>query len=249
MNDNYAFGIDISQYQCYADGSKMINFDCLKARTPKISFIAARATISWGSKDTRFDWYWSEMARIGVCRMAYHVAYPSQDYKRQADWFLKTVNPGEHDRLVIDLELPQSVGKQAMTDFTNNFINYLRDKTGRNPILYSRKNWLEAYLYPTQLVQVDLWLAQYLFPRGTYAQEYPCPPSLPVGFKTWLIHQTGDHMPPFCNAASTYLDYDRWNGSHSDVLKYFGYGDEKPEPTHEQKVELMWAHLKKTLGY
>jgi len=53
MNDNYAFGIDISQFQCYTDGSKKINFDCLKSHQPKITFVAARATLSWAGKDTK----------------------------------------------------------------------------------------------------------------------------------------------------------------------------------------------------
>lgn len=248
MNEQYAFGIDISQYQCYADGSKKIDFDCLKSHQPKVNFIIARATLSWAGKDTRFDWYWQEMARIGVCRAAYHVAYPSQDYKRQANWFLTTVDPQEHDRLVIDLELQQGVGKTAMTDFTNAMINYLRECTGHNPILYSRKNWLEAYLYPERLVPVDLWLAQYRFPQGDYATEYPCPPDLPKGFSKWLIHQTGDHTPAFCNAASAYLDYDRWNGNEAAVRAYFGYGEQQ-EPTFEQKVNLLWERFKGELGY
>jgi GH25 family lysozyme M1 (1,4-beta-N-acetylmuramidase) len=222
----------------------MINFDCLKSSQPKICFIIARATIGYGIKDQRFDWYWSEMKRIGVCRAAYHVAYPSQgDYKRQAENFLKVVKPSEHDRLAIDLELQQGVGKRAMTDFTNDFIRYLRLQTGRTPILYSRKNWLENYLYPEQLISVDLWLAQYNNIQGKYALERTCPPALPRGHSDWLIHQTGGYCVPFCGAASTFLDYDRWNGSEDDVRNYFGYGGEQPELTLEQKVEKLWqAH-------
>jgi GH25 family lysozyme M1 (1,4-beta-N-acetylmuramidase) len=230
MNINdYAFGIDISQYQCYTDGSKKINFDCLKQHDPKISFIIARATVSWGYKDTRFDWYWQEMQRIGVCRAAYHFAYPSQDYKRQANWFLTTVDPQEHDRLAIDLENAQGVGKIAMTDFANAMILYLQECTGKRPILYSRKQWLEDYLYPDRLVPVDLWLAQYANVQGAYAPEKTPPPDLPKGFSTWLIHQTGGYCQPFCKAASKVLDYDRWNGSEADVKAYFGYV-EQPEP-------------------
>ncbi len=227
--DDFAFGIDISQYQCYPDDSKLIDFNCLKQHEPKISFIIARATVSWGYKDTRFDWYWQEMQRIGVCRAAYHFAYPSQDYKRQANWFLATVNPQEHDRLAIDLEVVQGVGKIAMTDFANALISYIQECTGKRPILYSRKQWLEDYLYPDRLVPVDLWLAQYANVQGAYAPEKTPPPDLPKGFSTWLIHQTGGYCKPFCNAASKVLDYDRWNGTEEDVRTYFGY-TEQPEP-------------------
>ena len=235
--DDFAFGIDISQFQCYADGSKKINFDCLKQHNPKISFIIARATISWAGKDTRFDWYWQEMQRIGVCRAAYHFAYPSQDYKRQANWFLTTVNPQEHDRLAIDLEVVQGVGKIAMTDFANALISYIQECTGRRPILYSRKQWLEDYLYPDKLIPVDLWLAQYANVQGAYAPEKTPPPDLPKGFSTWLIHQTGGYCKPFCNAASKVLDYDRWNGTEEDVRTYFGYTEQPEPPTPPEPPE------------
>ena len=231
------FGIDISQFQCYADGSKKINFDCLKQHNPKISFIIARATISWAGKDTRFDWYWQEMQRIGVCRAAYHFAYHSQDYKRQANWFLTTVNPQEHDRLAIDLEVVQGVGKIAMTDFANALISYIQECTGKRPILYSRKQWLEDYLYPDRLVPVDLWLAQYANVQGAYAPEKTPPPDLPKGFSTWLIHQTGGYCKPFCNAASKVLDYDRWNGTEEDVRTYFGYTEQPEPPTPPEPPE------------
>lgn len=234
---DYSFGIDISQFQCYPDGSKMIDFNCLKQHEPKISFIIARATVSWGYKDTRFDWYWQEMQRIGVCRAAYHFAYPSQDYKRQANWFLTTVNPQEHDRLAIDLEVVQGVGKIAMTDFANALISYIQECTGRRPILYSRKQWLEDYLYPDKLVPVDLWLAQYANVQGAYAPEKIPPPDLPKGFSTWLIHQTGGYCKPFCNAASKVLDYDRWNGTEADVKAYFGYTEQPEPPTPPEPPE------------
>lgn len=236
--DDFAFGIDISQYQCYPDDSKLIDFNCLKQHEPKISFIIARATVSWGYKDTRFDWYWQEMQRIGVCRAAYHFAYPSQDYKRQANWFLATVNPQEHDRLAIDLEVVQGVGKIAMTDFANALISYIQECTGKRPILYSRKQWLEDYLYPDRLVPVDLWLAQYANVQGAYAPEKTPPPDLPKGFSTWLIHQTGGYCQPFCNTASKVLDYDRWNGDEAAVRAYFGYTGEEPAPPEPPAEEV-----------
>ena len=68
-----AFGVDISRYQSSQDGSKKQNFDALKNHTEEVVFIAARAGISWNYEDPMFDYYWSEMARIKVCRLAYHV--------------------------------------------------------------------------------------------------------------------------------------------------------------------------------
>ena len=70
-----AFGIDISKWNTSADGTVMVNFDVIKAHAEKVIFIAARAGVSWGYEDPCFAYYWAEMDRIRVCRIAYHVPY------------------------------------------------------------------------------------------------------------------------------------------------------------------------------
>jgi Glycosyl hydrolases family 25. len=114
-------------------------------------------------------------------------------------------------------------------------LEYLKEKTGRYPIIYSRAQWLNTYVDMARLPKnLDYWLAHYLLPLpGQYAKEKTPPPALPNGVSTWRVHQTGDQMPPLFNCASKVLDYDRWNGSDADVREWFGYGEVEPEPEPE----------------
>ena len=90
---DYPIGVDVSKYQ----GD--INFDVLNN---KVKFIGIRATVSWGYVDPKFQRNWA-LAKLP--RLAYHVIYPGEDARRQTDHFLSIVKPGEHDRLVLDVEL------------------------------------------------------------------------------------------------------------------------------------------------
>lgn len=236
VNMTYAFGVDISKYQSSQNGKILQDFDALANHSEKVSFIFARAGVSWGYKDPCFDYYWSEMARIGVCRGAYHYLYPSQSVQRQMDWFLSIAhNRTEHDRLALDLETTNGLYRQQVTDFLNNCLEYLKQRTGRYPILYSRKTWLDPYVDMRQVPEVDLWIARYasIPPGKKYAPEYPTPPELPNHTHNWLIHQVGDKMPPIGCQSKT-MDYDRWNGDESAVRAYFGYdGPIEPPPPPE----------------
>ena len=44
----YAFGIDLSKYQCsHGNDSKLVDFDAIAAHSEKVSFIFARASLSY----------------------------------------------------------------------------------------------------------------------------------------------------------------------------------------------------------
>ncbi|MCJ7557632.1 MAG: hypothetical protein MUP90_12070, partial [Gammaproteobacteria bacterium] len=38
---------------------------------------------------------------------------------------------------------------------------------------------------------------------------------------TWLIHQSAEKAPSIGAEGCHYMDYNRWNGSEVDVLRYF----------------------------
>ena len=71
---------------------------------------------------------------------------------------------------------------------------------------------------------MDWWLAQYYYrkPYPEYTFEYPCPPALPKGVNSWLIHQTAERAPAIGGLGS-FMDYDRWNGGTQALLAYFGH--------------------------
>ncbi len=222
-----AFGVDISKYQSSDDGTKRQDFNALKAYEEEVVFIAARAGVSWGYKDKMFDYYWSEMARIQVCRLAYHVIYFGDSALSQMDALFKILDKRadwEHDRIVLDLEVAGINPRSLITATTQKCLEICKARTGRYPVCYSRASWVNAYLDITQLPRLDWWLATYRkqLPNPLYTAEHPGPPTLPTGVDTYLIHQTGDKNKAI-GSVSHYMDYDRWNGTKADVLRYFNY--------------------------
>ncbi len=226
----YPFGIDISKYQYTAEGAPP-DFAKMRANT---SFVAVRAGISWGYKDPTFDQSWTALA--GHPRMAYHVVYPAEDAQRQMDNFLNIVKPTQHDRLVMDMELDQGVGKTRITACLLECLEYLKLKTGRYPIVYSRALWINTYVDVSRLPAVDWWLANYLtaLPSPQYTPEKTPPPLLPKGVSKWLIHQTGERgNGGAVGVKSYYVDTNRWNGTEAELLAYFGLDEVQPEPEPE----------------
>jgi len=120
-------------------------------------------------------------------------------------------------------------------------LQYVRERTGRYPMIYSRKSWIDPNLNLLELPPcVEYWLADYapIPPGAAYAPEQTPPPRLPRGVTNWLIHQTGGYTPPLFNVASRTLDYDRWNGDEAAVRAYFGYTGEEPAPPEPPAEEV-----------
>lgn len=267
MNDQLPFGIDISKYNSSADGKKLLDFQQIALHPNNVAFIIARSGASWGYKDERFDYYWSEIAKIDqyrieagvklppVARGCYHVLYPGESVQRQVDNLFKIIGSvyvPERDRIAIDAELDHKKGKRQITDAIMAFGDLCKKQTGRLPILYSRTGWLNQFTYPAELAHFDLWLAQYLYrlPYPQYTPEHPGITALPTGCTKLLIHQTAERQPAIGGDMNRYMDYNRWQGTQADLEAYFGITEEPTEPptgegvyTLEQKVERLWqAH-------
>lgn len=223
--DPRAFGIDVSKYQSSQDGSNKMNFDKVAAHKTPVSFVVARVGVSWSYQDPMFDYYWTEMARINVCRMAYFVPHFGESASAQMEALFKRLDGKvnwKHDRLCLDLEVAGINPRELITATTLKCLDITKARTGRYPAIYSRANWLNSYVDLSALPKLDYWFAQYKAPLTwpLYTPEHPGPPDLPKGVSTWLIHQTGDKCAGI-GSASKYMDYNRWNGDASDVLRYF----------------------------
>lgn len=223
----YPLGIDISSWQTSSDGKQKPDFGIINQ---KCTFIAIRAGISWGYTDRWFSSYWEQTE---IPRMAYHVVYPGEVAVRQMDHFLGIVRPTEHDRLVLDMELDHGYSKARITQTLLECLEHILENTGRYPVIYSRADWINQFVYVSQLPpNLDWWLAGYLkpLPSPLYTREATPPPALPIGVSTWLIHQTAERgNGKEFGVASHYVDIDRWNGTKADIETYFGLA-EVPEP-------------------
>lgn len=231
------FGIDISKYQYSSDGKQKPDFDKINATC---DFVAVRAGISWGYTDPWFSYSWQH---LDVPRLAYHVVYPGEFASRQMGHFLNIVNPQEHDRLVLDLELDHGYSKARITQTVNDCLAYILSNTGRYPVIYSRASWVNQFLDVSSLPsEVDWWLAHYLArrPYPLFTPERPSPPTLPIGVNNWLIHQTGEKgNGGQVGVRSYYVDTNRFNGTQDELLAYFGLGEVVP-PEPEPPVEKLF---------
>ena len=221
MTDTRAFGIDVSRY----DG--LINWGAVEAHTPEVAFIAFRSTISSGYRDPFFTANWREAGLRGYNRLAYHVVYPGEDATRQADNLFGHIGNDlkPTDRFVLDDEVEHDVSILRHTDTDRKLADVIFRRTLHKPLLYSRTEYLDRRVDLSQLLDLPLWLAQYLKKPfwAKYANEHPGPPTLPRHATTWLVHQTGDKMPPFCaTSGKATQDYDRWNGDEAAVNHFFG---------------------------
>lgn len=231
-NTQLAFGIDLSRYNTSPDGRQRPDFDVIAAHQPEVTFIAVRAGISWGYQDPWFAYYFAEATRINRVRMAYHVLYPGESASAQMDNFFRILGAIDFDSvpLVLDLELDHGQTVSRITQCTVEALNLLKHRTGRIPFVYSRAGWVNQFLRVRDLPPVHWWLAQYRWPRPypLFTPEYACPPALPEGVCTWTVHQTASRGASIGARAMHYMDYNRWNGTKTDLLAFVG--QEAPEP-------------------
>lgn len=232
MTDTRPFGIDVSRY----DG--LLNWGAVEAHEPPVDFIAFRSTISWGYRDPFFLANWREAGRRDYNRLAYHVIYPGEDAVRQVDNLFGHIGNDltAHDRFVLDDEVEHDVSIYRHTATTRKLADVIFQRTIHKPMLYSRTEYLNRRVDLSQLLDLPLWLAQYLTKPfwAQYANEHPGPPMLPKYATKWLVHQTGDKMPPFCSTTDKKTqDYDRWNGDVAAVNAWFGRTSVPEQPIEQ----------------
>ena len=220
-----AFGVDLSRYNVSADLGHYPDFDEMASHKPRLSFIGLRSGQSWHDPDPAFAVLLREAMRIGLCVIPYHVIYPAEPALKQMDLMLSLLEGVDLDgvRLALDLELDHAQSKAVITNTVACCLELLRSETGRYPMLYSNASFVNQFLNVKDLPELDWWLAQYYFAREypAYTSEYPSPPLMPRGVRHWLIHQTTNRGPAI-GGVGKYMDYNRWNGDHDAVLRYFG---------------------------
>ncbi len=146
------FGIDISHYE----GNK---FPLKNLKDQSISFIYIKATQGTDYADKTFDRNWNGVA--GIPRGAYHFlsSDPKMSGKAQADSFVDYVNL--HGKFAatdlppaVDLEWDVTCQKcpdrwktrnrspQDIVGTAVDFMNRVKERTGRTPVLYTNKTFL-----------------------------------------------------------------------------------------------------------
>ncbi len=230
-----AFGIDLNEFDA---GRDKVDFDKIQAHQPEVSFIAARSGVSQDYTDPHFSEYWTEMGRIGVCRLAYHVIHFGDSALNQMDNLFKTVSGDaiwSIDRLALAFESAGLNPKLRITSTALKCLEICKTRTGLYPVIYSNAAWLNENLDLTALPPLHFWLSTYeKSPLPLlFADEHPGPPALPMGASTWLIQQTGNKCKSI-GSKRRYMNYDRFNGNTDELHYFFGKAGEVRPPAASQ---------------
>lgn len=225
----------------YSKHQGQVNFDV--AEVNGVLLMAARAAISWGYEDPKFQENWAN-AEGKMYRTSYHVIYPGEDITRQADNWYKAHPELDVIPRVIDMELEHGVPHERIAEAVAQMSEIVLSRDGHRPIIYSRYLLINDWLASWDNDFDDFknahywWLAQYL----TSGEEHPGPPTLPAGVnrERVLIHQTSDVLPGFPGEVqSASVDYNRWQLGDEAQMKTFisetwGGQEPLPDPGYDQ---------------
>lgn len=156
-------GIDVS----YAQGA--IDWAAVKESGVEFAIIrSSRGPVSStrpAAEDTTFKYNITEAAKAGIHVGVYHYLYAETvaDAKKEAQFFLKTIEPYQIDYpVVLDVEEQSQakLGKSKITKIVKAFLDEV-SAAGYYAMLYSNKTWLTQYLDMSQLSDYEVWLAQW----------------------------------------------------------------------------------------
>ncbi|HEX7665610.1 MAG TPA: GH25 family lysozyme [Polyangiaceae bacterium] len=187
-------GYDVSYYQgAFAWKGKGVQFG------------AARISDGTGFIDPDFDGNWSRMKAAGVIRGAYQFFEPGQDEVAQANLVIKKVGklgPGELP-VQFDIEVTGGQSPATIRKKAQHWLDLVEKGTGKRPFVYSYGSFLETNL-GSGFGKYPLWIANY----------GPSCPSVPSGWKNWVIWQYSD--------GSGKLDHDVFNGTETELKEFAG---------------------------
>ncbi|NPA75476.1 MAG: SH3 domain-containing protein [Euryarchaeota archaeon] len=200
----YVKGVDVSHYQgtvnwteVYQDGYR---------------FAFVKATEGTTYVDSEFTANIKNAARAGLYVGAYHFAEPTTyNATAEAQHFLDVISPyltSGHLFPVLDLEEGSSLGKTALSNWANEFMNYIYEKTGIRGIIYTNSNYAESYLDSSLAKNWSLWIAEY----GVSA------PRTGV-WSTWNFWQYSDSGTVTGISGSVDMDY--FNGDLQELYDNF----------------------------
>ena len=191
------------------------NVNLAQAKADGILAVIHKATQGTTYTDPMYTINKQQALAAGLLWGAYHFG-TGDDAQQQAQHFLSVVQPGPNDLLVLDFET--NTGGTSMTlDQARQFVQIIRDQTGRWPGLYSGiyiKNLLGTNHDPL-LANCWFWLSQY----GPTAK-------VPPNWPTWTLWQYTDGsvgpQPHSVNGIGN-CDRDTFNGGNSALMKLWGF--------------------------
>ncbi len=236
----YVLGTDIHSRSRPSDWTALYNAGC------KFIFIKASER---DFPDPFFSDTWQKAKDVGLLRGAYHFFHPEVNSSPQIDIFTKTVGADKG-------ELPPVCDLETVYDFTRkppvviplppantalarlqDWLSKVEQAFGCKPIIYTRAEFVKSNgISASWLNDYPLWLAQYPWAPGTHV-DYKDPnanltsvPTQPKGFQAWSFWQWSGHGRMGGFPANQDVDFDYFNGSYDDLLKWANEHGPTPKP-------------------
>lgn len=204
-----AQGLDSSSWQ-HPHGAP-VNWHAAAASGQTFAFI--KATEGTGPANRYYESDVHNARAAGMLIGSYHMARPAMEPAQQAHAFADRLQSVGGPQLppVLDLEHEEGLDPAQLAEWTQVFLDTLRQRTGRTPILYTyRSFWIEKMANTTRFAEFPLWLAEYGVSQ----------PTLPVigGWTQWSFWQRAEtgRVPGFVDNvdlnvfAGTRGDLDAW---------------------------------------
>ena len=160
MPCNYeVHGIDISHYQGKIDWELLTHNR--EAQFP-IHFIFLKATEGGDHGDDTFTQNFGQARKYGFIRGAYHYFIPKTDARKQADFFIRTVQLAKGDLPpVLDVETTGKQSPQELKTAVKTWLDRVEAHYGVKPILYTSYKFKKRYLSDSIFNAYPYWIAHY----------------------------------------------------------------------------------------
>ena len=170
MPCNYeVHGIDISHYQGKIDWELLTHNR--EAQFP-IHFIFLKATGGDHGDDT-FTQNFGQARKYGFIRGAYHYFIPKTDARKQADFFIRTVQLAKGDLPpVLDVETTGKQSPQELKTAVKTWLDRVEAHYGVKPILYTSYKFKKRYLSDSIFNAYPYWIAHYYVDSVRYEGKW-----------------------------------------------------------------------------
>lgn len=195
--------------------TRVIGFDISKDQgdfidkvqpSDSITFVFCKATEGVTYTDPNFASNWEKISQKGYYKGAYHFYHLDDDPTEQAKFFLSTLGKLDNNQLtpvldIEDIKGAEKVGKETVMKDVITFLTYIKQNSGKTPILYTYVSFANAYLTDAAFGEYPLWIADY------EKTEQPVVPSAwkENGYKLW--QKSGDYK-----SHDTTIDFDVYHG-------------------------------------
>jgi len=157
--------------------------------------------------DATFAANWPAIAAAGMLRGAYHFGRPGRDAVGQADAVVDTVRPTAGDLpIVLDLEKDDGHTPAEVREWTESFVNRIRERIGVPPIIYTGFFFWRDEAGDGSDLGCPLWLAAYVDDPEKY---------VPKAWERWSFWQyTSKGSVPGVRGN---VDRDAWHGDRASL--------------------------------